>query len=126
MGRSRVVVPDVVRVFVSEGDYVDLKRDLNAGEYFDMLTAMAERQKFAKILAYLVGWSFVGEEDRPIPYDLDDPANARRDTIGALNKATLRELITTIDTHEAAQEAALAKKKETPPATAGALASAAT
>lgn len=127
MGRSRVVVPDVVRVFVSDGDYVDLKRDLNAGEYFDLLTAMADRQKFAKILAYLVGWSFVGEDDRPIPYDLDDPANARRDTIGALDKPTLRELITTIDTHEAAQEQALAKKKAvTPPATAGVPVSAAT
>jgi len=126
MGRSRVVVPDVVRVVVSDGDYVDLKRDLNAGEYFDLLTAMADRQKFAKILAYLVGWSFVGEDDRPIPYDLDDPANARRDTIGALDKATLRELITTIDTHEAAQEAALAKKKAPAMETPGALASAAT
>ena len=126
MGRSRVVVPDVVRVTVSDGDYIDLKRDLNAGEYFDLLTAMADRQKFAKILAYLVGWSFVGEDDRPIPYDLDDPANARRDTIGALDKATLRELITTIDTHETAQDAAVAKKKVIPPVTDGALASAAT
>jgi hypothetical protein len=126
MGRSRVVNPEVVRVPLSEGDYIDIKRDLNAGEYFDLLTVMAERRKFAKILAYLVGWSFVGQDDHPIPYALDDPEGARRDTIGALDKGTLRELVAAIDKHEAAQEAALAKKKATPAAMPGALVSAAT
>ena len=123
MGRARVVVPEVVRLALTEGDFIDVKRDLNAGEYFDLLTAMAERRKFAKILAYLVGWSFVGPDDHPIPYDLDTPELARRDTIGALDKATLRELIGAIDQHEAAQDQAVAKKKAT---TAGALVSAAT
>jgi hypothetical protein len=102
MGRSRVVVPDVVRVFVSDGDYVDLKRDLNAGEYFDLLTAMADRQKFAKILAYLVGWSLVGLDGQPLPYDLDLPEEVRRSTLGALDKATLREITAVLDKHEAA------------------------
>jgi hypothetical protein len=125
MGRSRVVVPEVVRVPLSEGDYIDVKRDLNAGEYFDLLTAMADRQKFAKILAYVIGWSFVGVDDHPIPYSIDDPAAARRDTIGALDKGTLRELITAIDRHETAVDAAVAKKKTTPPVPSGALVSAA-
>jgi hypothetical protein len=126
MGRSRVVIPEVVRVPLSEGDYIDVKRDLNAGEYFDLLTVMAERRKFAKILAYLVGWSFVGQDEHPIPYALDDPEDARRDTIGALDKGTLRELVAAIDKHEAAQDQALAKKKATLPVTDGALVSAAT
>jgi hypothetical protein len=116
----------VVRVPLSEGDYIDVKRDLNAGEYFDLLTVMAERRKFAKILAYLVGWSFVGQDEHPIPYALDDPEDARRDTIGALDKGTLRELVAAIDKHEAAQDQALAKKKATLPVTDGALVSAAT
>lgn len=126
MGRSRVVVPEVVRLALTEGDFLDVKRDLNAGEYFDLLTAMADRQKFAKILAYVLGWSFLGPDDRPLPYSVDDPEQARRDTISALDKATLRELIAAIDKHEAAQDAALAKKKATPPATVGELVSAAT
>jgi hypothetical protein len=126
MGRSRVVVPEVVRLTLTEGDFLDVKRDLNAGEYFDLLTAMADRQKFAKILAYVVGWSFLGPDDRPLPYSVDDPEQARRDTISALDKATLREIIAAIDKHEAAQDAALAKKKATPPVTAGELVSAAT
>jgi hypothetical protein len=126
MGRSRVVVPEVVRLALTEGDFLDVKRDLNAGEYFDLIIAMAERRKFAKILAYVVGWSFVGQDDHPIPYDVDDPETTRRDTIGALDKATLRELIAAIDKHEAAQDAALAKKKASPPTTVGELVSAAT
>ena len=73
-----------------------------------------------------VGWSFVGEDDHPIPYALDDPEPARRDTIGALDKGTLRELIAALDKHEAAQEQLLAKKKATPAGTAGVPASAAT
>jgi hypothetical protein len=114
MGRSRVVQPEVVRLALSDGDFIDVKRDLNAGEYFDLLTALADRQKFAKILAYVVGWSLVGLDDQPLPYDADDPAPTRRDTIGALDKATLRELIATIDRHEAAQDVELAKKKTAP------------
>lgn len=114
MGRSRVVQPDVVRLALTDGDFIDVKRELNAGEYFDLLTALADRQKFAKILAYVVGWSLVGLDGQPLPYDTDDPAPTRRDTIGALDKATLRELIATIDRHETAQEAELAKKKTGP------------
>jgi hypothetical protein len=126
MGRSRVVVPEVVRLALSEGDYLDVKRDLNAGEYLDLLIAISDRQKFAKVLAYVVGWSFVDQDDHPIPYALDDPEPARRDTIGALDKATLRELVAVLDKHEAAQDQLLAKKKETPPLRDGAPVSAAT
>ena len=111
---------------LSEGDYIDVKRDLNAGRKARSPHRDGERRKFAKILAYLVGWSFVGQDDHPIPYALDDPDNARRDTIGALDKGTLRELVAAIDKHEAAQDAALAKKKATPPVTAGELVSVAT
>jgi len=126
MGRCRVVNPGLVRLPLSNGDYIDVQRELNGGEYYDMIAAMADRQKFAKILAYVVGWSFVGEDDHPIPYALDDPEPARRDTIGALDKGTLRELIAALDKHEAAQEQLLAKKKATPAGTAGVPASAAT
>ena len=79
MGRCRVVEGERVRVPLSEGDYIDVKRDLNAGEYWDLLVALGERQKFAKILAYLLGWSLTGRDDHPIPYDVDDPEETRRD-----------------------------------------------
>lgn len=115
MGRCRVVQPEVVRLLLSGGDFIDVKKELTAGEYFDLLIAQTERQAFAKILAYVVGWSFCGADGQPVPYSLDLPETLRRDTVRALDKATSRELIAALDKHEQAVDAALAKKKDTPP-----------
>lgn len=114
MGRSRVVQPEIVRLPLSGGDFVDVKKELNAGDYWDLIIAQADRQPFAKILAYVIGWSFVGDSD-PIPYSLDLPETLRRDTVRSLDKSTMRELIAVIDRHEQAVDALRdGKKKETP------------
>jgi hypothetical protein len=118
MGRSRVVQPEMVRLPLSDGDFIDVKRELTAGEYYDLLLAQSERQSFAKILAYVIGWSLVGANDAPIPYSLDLPHNERRDTVRSLDTATVRELTAALDKHEAAVEAARAGKKTTPAGTA--------
>ena len=114
MGRCRVVQPEMVRLPLSGGDFIDVKRELNAGEYFDLLVAQADRQSYAKILAYVIGWSFVGAEGQPVPYSLDMPETARRDTVRSLDKDTSREVLAALDKHEQAVEAARAKKKDTP------------
>jgi|SRR6185295_9921078 len=114
MGRCRVVQPDLVRLPMSGGDYIDVQKELNAGDYFDLLVAMADRKPFAKILTYLVGWSLVGLDDRPLPYSLDLPENVRRDTIRSLDKATYSELSAIINRHERAEDAAVDAKKKTP------------
>ena len=111
MGRCRVVQPKVVRLPLSGGDFVDVKQELTAGEYFDLLIAQSDRQPFAKILAYVIGWSLCGAGDLPIPYSLDDPEPVRRDTVRALDKATARELIAALDKHEQAVDAARTEKK---------------
>ena len=111
MGRCRVAQPGVDRLTLSGGDYVDVKRELNAGEYYDLLVALGERKPFSKILQYVVGWSFTGLADTPIPYALDMDEEARRDTVRALDKATIRELVDAVDKHEAAEERALEEKK---------------
>jgi len=53
MPRCRVVRPGLTRLPLSGGDWVEVRRELNAGEYFDLLLAMSERQSFAKLLAYM-------------------------------------------------------------------------
>jgi len=113
MGRCRVVQPEVVRLPLSDGDYLDVKKELNAGEYFDLITALGERKPFSKIVQYVVGWSLTGLAGTPIPYALEMDEHARRDTVRALDKPTLRELIAAVDKHEAAEEAAHAAKKKT-------------
>lgn len=113
MGRCRVVKPESDRLPLSDGDYVDVKRELNAGEYYDLIAAMAERKPFSKIVQYVIGWSFTGLDGKPLPYAPDMDEQARRDTVSALDKPTLRELIAVIDRHEAEEERAHAEKKRT-------------
>ena len=114
MSRCRVVAPALERLPLSDGDYLDVHRELNAGQYVEMLGALMDRKPFAKMIAYLVGWSLVGLDDQPLPYDLEQPEDVRRATLGALNKATMREISVAIDRHEAAEQQALTAKKKTP------------
>jgi len=116
MARCRVVRPGTVRLPLSGGDWVEVKRELNAGEYFDMLVAQSERQPFAKILTYVVHWSLVGEHDVAVPWAPDLPDAERRDTLRSLDKGTIRELIAAVDRHEREEEAALDAKKNDPTA----------
>jgi hypothetical protein len=104
----------VDRLPLSDGDYLDVHRELNAGQYVEMLRQQADRVAFAKVVAYLVGWSLVGLDGQPLPYDLDMPEPLRRQTIGALNKASLREITAAVSKHEDAEEAAIEAKKKTP------------
>lgn len=114
----QVVRPGIVRLPLSTGDTVDVIRELNAGEHWDLLTAQAAREAFALILAYVVGWSFLGLDGQPLPYSLDLDLAARRDTVRGLNKYVVRELIGRLRRHEEEADAAVdAKKKTTPTAT---------
>src|ERR1700733_4719545 len=100
MGSCHVVQPETVRLPLSSGDTVEIKKELNAGEYIDQLKALAERKEFAKILASLVSWSFtVSPGGPPLPYALDLPEDVRRETIRAQDKRIIWELIATIDRH---------------------------
>jgi hypothetical protein len=113
MGRCRVVPGGIVRLTLSDDDFVDVKADLNAGEYVDLLRDMADRKSFAKILAYVLGWSLIGLDGQPLPYDPDGDEQIRRDTVRSLDKYTLRELVAALDRHEAVQDAAHTAKKKT-------------
>jgi hypothetical protein len=127
MGRERGVTPDRVRLPLSDGDYVDVKRELNAGEYRkllysqfkdnpagDALTVDPAKVGIAKLLAYLLGWSLVSVVDhQPIPYDPQDPEELRRAVLDDLDTATYKELIAVVTAHEAQQDAATEAQKKT-------------
>jgi hypothetical protein len=114
MSQCRVVSPGVVRLPLSHGDFLDVHRELNAGAYFDLIVAQADRQPFAKVLAYVVGWSFVGLDGAPLPYSLEMPETVRRDTVRALDKATVQEVLRALDAHEKTEDAKRAEKKTAP------------
>lgn len=125
---TRFVKPDVVRIPVSEGDWIEIKRELTYGEQ-QRLAGMAlvnvqpgaggegalgidvERHALGKLQLWLTDWSFRDEHDKPV--------RLTRDAIAALNQETAEELLTAIDRH--AEELEREKKAKT-----GAGASAAT
>jgi hypothetical protein len=114
MGESWVVVPETVRLPLSDGHSLDVQKELNAGQYLEMLSAMADRKPFAKALAYLVGWSICGVDGQPLAYDFDDPEEVRRSTLKSLKIPRMREIQAALDKHEAAEQAALDAKKKMP------------
>jgi len=126
MPRCRVVAPDVVRLPLSDGDSVEVKKTLNAGEYRQLIYSQfketAEGEKIvldhskvgmAKLLAYIVGWTFVGFDGQPLPYRPDEPEDIRRATIDGLDQDTYRELIAAVTAHEEREDAALEAQKKT-------------
>ena len=126
MSRNRVVAPEVVRLPLSDGDLLEVKRTLNAGEYraliYSQFKESADGEKvvldhskvgMAKLLAYIVGWTFVGFNGQPLPYRPDEPEDIRRATIDGLDQETYRELIAAVTAHEEREEAALEAQKKT-------------
>ena len=114
MGRNRLVSPESVRVPLSDGDFLTVKRELSAGEYLDCLQDGAAGNRFADWIAYLVGWSLVGPHDAPIPYAPSMSVDERRDTLRSLDVATIVEIDVAIKAHVAANERAVQEKKTTP------------
>jgi hypothetical protein len=106
-------MPKVIRIELSDGDFIDVNEELNSGQYLEMLRGLADRVPFAKAMAYVVGWSFVGLDGQPLPFDLDMPEPMRRATIANLDKATMREMSAALDKHEKAEEDGIEAKKKT-------------
>lgn len=115
MSRCRFVVPETVRIAISDGDWIEVKRELNAGERRAIFARMSKSMHFgekpevepgqvgkAKLIEYLVAWSFRDRQDRPV--------EVTAEAIDALESDTYAELVAAIDQHEAQQE----KEKNAP------------
>jgi hypothetical protein len=113
MGRCRLASADVIRLPLSDGDFLTVKQELTAGEGLDLEGEPVPRT-LPVILAYLVGWSFVGEDDRPIPYSPMQSVEERRDTLRSLDTATMDEIVEALAPHLRANRRAVEEKKTTP------------
>jgi hypothetical protein len=120
---SRFVKPKTVRLPLSQGDFIDVKYRLNAGEQQALFAKMSphvvpgEKMRLdsqhvisAKIVMYLVGWSFT-DDGRPVPMTPDLPEDVRLATINNLDTETFAELRKAIDAHEDAVDAEIAAAK---------------
>jgi len=104
MGRNRFVKPQVVRLDLSDGDWIDVKRQLNAGETRAIFTEMIKEQHagsvavidsarvgITKLLAYIVAWSLV-DDNGPVAFSEAALTN--------LDMETFREIVDAVDAHE--------------------------
>jgi len=111
MGRNRDVPPETIRLPLSDGDFLTVIKELNAGEYVDMIGDQAAGLQFAKMLAYLVSWTLVGAGDTPIPYGVLLPRDERRAILRGRDVWTLVEISEAIEAHHAQLEKMIEEKK---------------
>lgn len=118
MGRNRFVVPNVVRLPLSDGDWIEVKEHLSVGESRRAMqsfvgsingdgsrTPNQELLGLGQVLAYLVDWSFRDANDKPVAVSLD--------ALKALDVETFREIDDAIDAHMARVQKADEEKKMT-------------
>jgi hypothetical protein len=118
MARNRFPAPMVERLPLSDGDWVEVKRDLTVGEEKDIsLLAMRELSQqdgnvkfsldyqllpFAKAVIYLVGWSFHNAKG---PVKLEEDQRKRLAQLRALDGDTWDEIDAAMQRHEEAVDA---------------------
>jgi len=118
MGRNRFVQPEVVRLTLSDGDFIDVKRELTAGEHRRVLARMVktmpagkaaeldpEQVGKARILEYVLGWSLTDNHGKPVEFS--------EGALDGLDQDTYREIQTAIEAHEAQLEREREAKKKT-------------
>lgn len=123
MGRNRFVKPKTVRLELSDGDWIEIKDELNVGEFRDAAGAglsravasetkegdleyITEFGEFAikRAAIYLVDWSFVDADG--------DEVELTFDAVRQLDNETFEEIEEAIDKHVEAKQAAKKSKAE--------------
>lgn len=109
---NRFVMPEVVRLDLSDGDWIEVKRRLNVAERRSITSRAAKggvstdstrvfvdanEMEFAKVEAWVLDWSFVGADEKPVKFSAE--------AVRALDPNTFAEIIDAIDAHEKAEEA---------------------
>jgi hypothetical protein len=113
------VEPTPVRLPLSKGRYIDVKRRLNAGETRRVFSRMVAKMQpgepidlnpelvgFTKVSEYLIGWSLTDSQGRPVP--ISDAA------INNLDPDLYFEITRAVNNHEAEIEAQLELEKKDP------------
>jgi hypothetical protein len=124
MHDSRVVSPDSLTLQISNGDWLLVKKRLNAGENRKMIKRGSVQTDdglrvdsieagLAKILAFLLDWSLKGPDGQVLPIRGAHamPLDAALDSI---DPESYTEILRAIEAHELAMQAERAAQKKIP------------
>jgi len=113
MARNRFVVPDVVRLPLSDGDWIDVKKELNAGEQRRVFTNLVKTMQAGekpelnpeqvgktKILEYVVAWSFG-----------TGPQAFSASALDAIDPDSYAEIMAAVDAHDESSDKAREERK---------------
>lgn len=103
---SRFVRPEVDRLEISGGDWLEVRRRLNTGEFHDALRGMGKHGVFVPeaaeseiVAAYLVDWSLTGADGNPVVIR-DQPREVVSAALSALDPVDFKEILKAIQEHE--------------------------
>jgi hypothetical protein len=117
MARNRFVKPDTVRLPISDGDWIEVKKRLTAGEYRERLAreyvhgddnrlrADLRQQGIALVVSYVVDWSFT-DDGRLVPFS--------ENALKSVDVDTFREILQAVEAHDDADDAARSAEKNAP------------
>lgn len=121
---SDFVAPTLHRLTLHDGQFVDIRAELNHGDTEDMNERIWPAGGFqrrmvrtAPLLAYVVGWSLTKPDPEtqtavPVPYAPDMDEQARLDTIRALSQDRALEIYEALDTYLEVRAKAQAQEKK--------------
>jgi hypothetical protein len=105
---SRVVTPDVTRLALSGDDWIVVKRRLSAGDMIALFDASADpnhpdridryRAGIALMQTYIVEWSLVDPQGRPI--DIAEGADAIKAAVLSIDFDSFSEILTAVREHD--------------------------
>lgn len=115
--RSRFVKPFTDRLPLSDGDWLEVKRELTAGEqrrvFSNVVKTMVSGEKTelnpehvgkTKILEYVVAWSFVDDKGDPVPFSSS--------ALDGLDLESFMEIMEAVDAHDEKAEKARDERKK--------------
>ncbi len=122
--RNRFVKPETINIEISDGDTIEIKRELTVGERKRMLAQSLKKvggklggqgveyeldpilHSFATVETYMVGWSFaedvLGNDGKPMMENdkpVTKPVELTPEAIQNLDEATFNEIAEAIDKH---------------------------
>jgi len=104
--------PETVKVDISQGDWLLVKKHLTSGEHRKRLSRMLNPDGtvqpvnvgVTKIVSYLLDWSIADADDKPVVIR-DQPEDVVQAALDALDVESFKEILTAIEAHEDAMQA---------------------